>query len=170
MEVSIARPPAAARRSSSSSSPLYSTSSFSRSFPVASKRSCTCGQKWGGTKSDGAEPSRAGYSCVPSWCDRLDQPSPPCSWPSYTCTPWLPGGASRAPQTCSPRSWARPSPSGSSACGAKGGSVGITRAFASVTPWPPSPYNKTWAKDLPGQYAETALRRFEATGQWFPVV
>lgn len=48
MEVSMARPPAAARRSSSSSSPLYSTSSFSRSLPSASKRSCTCGHRGGG--------------------------------------------------------------------------------------------------------------------------
>lgn len=84
----------------------------------------------------GRSPARAGSSCVPAWRDRLDQPSPPCSWPSYTCIPWPPGGASRAPQTCSPRSWARPSPSESSACGARGGSIGITRAFASITPSP----------------------------------
>lgn len=54
----MARPPAAARRSKSSSSPLYSTSSFRRSLPSASKRSCTCGQGREWTELSGAKPTQ----------------------------------------------------------------------------------------------------------------
>lgn len=114
---------------------------------------------WPGKRSRPGRPghSPAGARVLLRACphDCPDPPSPPCSWPSYTCTPWLPGGSSRAPQTCSPRSWAQPSLSGSSACEAKSGRRGGVRAAVPIPP-------VTWTENVPGQCPKILLQQVKS--------